>query len=76
MSIDDKFNLKDRLDKDKICVWKDLANDPESTTFQHLRKVKDSSHPLYKCMYECGGTFQERECYHSLTNPNYDGWKQ
>lgn len=35
----------------ELCLWKDMQLNGRSTTFED---VKDSSHPLYKCI-ECNG---------------------
>ena len=45
---------------EKLCFWKKLANDPDSTTFQDVEKAGIRS-PLYRCIkcpgddYDCSG---------------------
>lgn len=50
------------LEEQLLCVWKQMANKKESTTFQ---AVKDKSNPLYKCKYECDGK-ETNDCYHHM----------
>lgn len=37
-----------------MCVWKSMANNPNSTTFYDVRAC-ETDHPLKKCL-ECDGT--------------------
>lgn len=41
-----------KLEERLKCVWKNLEQDRDSTTFLHVRGKYD--HPLYKCTY-CSG---------------------
>lgn len=58
LSIDEKVK--------SICLWKELSNDPKSTTFYHVR-ITSLYSPLKKCLF-CTGKpdnsiiFQYVEC--------------
>ncbi len=42
---------------DDVCIWKEIEQDPKSSTFQDVRRLtpaKIKAHPLYPCII-CDG---------------------
>jgi hypothetical protein len=42
------------LEQTMKCVWRTLAEDPNSTTFEDVDRTGES-HRLYRCRYGCDG---------------------
>ena len=55
---------KQNLENMMLCVWKDMANNRLSTTFEQVREF-DTDHDLWKCKYNCSGYDMECNGYRS-----------
>lgn len=56
----------------QLCVWKEMEQNPESSTFQEVR-ISGQGHKLYKCFECCGTQINHGVCenYYNLNNSLY-----
>lgn len=56
----------------RICAWKALEKDPDSSTFEEIRQLPPEEkvkHPLYKCTV-CDGYDTECDRYYPVKRPH------